>query len=473
MTAVLVTFSDPAFGNGGEFEKLCFRTLRDSLPSCFFIATNVPIARGKGAFYECDAIIMAPGVCDILEMKCIKPYVEVYEDFLRGINEYSIDRVFSILDSKGKVLKSRREKRPFLKSQPAAHKPWISTFVVVPDDCEIKVCYKPYDSNRPIKQLGEVVRYYSELATNNLSLDNRTYYTELLSSWIKFRDMSSTDIQRNNRYLGQYLIKRRLRSAENIFEYHATDKPPCAMDVHLKEYPFDTVASVDKIGVSLDHLSREMRTLRQVRHPHVACVIGHFQTGSSLVQISDWFDGRPLEELWQTVSDVSIEQKLDFFLKIVRALEFCHTKGVFHRALSAATILVDESLDDLRLTGFEFAKDLNRSMTVPTAELSKRDPRLIPPEELTMPGKTNHRVGDIFQAGILLYRLLENGDWPFEDTLAYCESNGKVRTMRIVKNEQGMDSIQKLVLDMLAIPPKSRPDPLAKVASDIQNVLAG
>jgi len=111
----LIQFSEPSFGSGGEFEKLCFRQLRDHLPPYYFIATNVPLHRGGGAFYECDAIVLAPGVCDILEMKCIRPYVKVYEDLLMGLNDYSVDRIFSILDTKAKVLVSRGKKPPFLK----------------------------------------------------------------------------------------------------------------------------------------------------------------------------------------------------------------------------------------------------------------------------------------------------------------------------------------------------------------------
>jgi serine/threonine protein kinase len=472
MAAELVKFSESPPGNGGEFEKLCFRTLRDKLPTCFIIATNVPIARGKGAFYECDAIVVAPGVCDILEMKCIMPYIEVYEDLLLGINEFTIDRVFSILDSKGKVLKSRRGERPFPKTQPDAHTPWINSFVVVPDHCDIKLRHKTYNTNCPIKQLNEIVRYYSELAQNDSGLHNKTHHAELFNAWLKFRDMSSTDIQRNNRYLGRYLIKRRLSKTESFFEYHATDEPPCAIDVHLKEYPFDPVASVDNMRASIQQLSREMRTLRQIRHPYVACVIGHFQTGSSLVQVSDWFDGKPLENLWPIMSDVPITQKLDFFLKVVRALDYCHEKGVFHRALSASVVLVNESLDDLRLTGFEFAKDLNQSTTLTATALSRRDPRLISPEELKKTGKINPRLNDIFLAGMLFYRLLENGEWPYENILSFCESNGKMRRMCLSHDEPGMDLIQKLVMDMLSISPKSRPDPLAKVASILKTVLS-
>jgi len=165
-------------------------------------------------------------------------------------------------------------------------------------------------------------------------------------------------------------------------------------------------------------------------------------------------------------------QKLDLFLKIVQALHFCHTKGVFHRALSAKTVLVNENIDDLRLIGFEFAKDLNFTTTLADSDLFRRDPRIIPPEDIRRSGTIEPRLSDVFQAGILFYRLLENGSWPFEDTISYCESNGKVNPFCISDKQPGMDVIYKLINNMLSIVPRSRPYPLEQVAGTIQKVLS-
>ena len=73
-------------------------------------------------------------------------------------------------------------------------------------------------------------------------------------------------------------------------------------------------------------------------HPYVACVVGHFQTGGSWVQVSEWFEGERLDNLWQVIEETSIWDKLGIFIKTLQALQFCHEKGVFHRNLGAMTV---------------------------------------------------------------------------------------------------------------------------------------
>ena len=138
----------------------------------------------------------------------------------------------------------------------------------------------------------------------------------------------------------------------------AVDEPPCKMDVHLKEFNFNPLMSRDQLNTHLGAVSREMQTLRRIRHPYIACVTGHFQTGTSLVQVSDWFDGRSIEESWTVVRTLSFDDKLALMIKIVQALAFCHQKNVFHRNIHAGNVLVSSDCDEIRVRGFEYAKDL-------------------------------------------------------------------------------------------------------------------
>src|SRR5437870_580995 len=86
-----------------------------------------------------------------------------------------------------------------------------------------------------------------------------------------------------------------------------------------------------------------------LRHPYLACVTGHFRTAWSLVQVSDWFDGKPLEQLWPELARASLLETLQLMLMLTQALAYCHRQKVYHRNLDARHILVSPNWNDIRL----------------------------------------------------------------------------------------------------------------------------
>ena len=338
MVAEHITYGEPTPGAGGEFERVCFRELRDTLPDRYSLISNVMLERGGGAFYECDAVVDAPTACDVLEVKCIGPSVDVYEDLIKAPGNFVIDRPFSLLDSKAKVLATRRNNTPFPESV-RRNRIHVGTWMVVPDGTEIHVHYDEYRKSCPVKSLSELVDHYKKLdRTAKVATHNECRL--LRDTWKVIRDRTAPSHQQNARQLGRFMIKRILRECSGIYDYWACDEAPSIEDVRLREYPLDLTWSSEKIEAHLREVSREMRVLRKIRHPYVACVTGHFRTGCSWVQISDWFDGRPLDEMWAQVAGLSLVERLELFRKVLEGLAFCHSRGVCHRNLSASSIIV-------------------------------------------------------------------------------------------------------------------------------------
>jgi serine/threonine protein kinase len=202
-------------------------------------------------------------------------------------------------------------------------------------------------------------------------------------------------------------------------------------------------------------------------------VTGHFQTSCSWVEVSDWFDGKPVEETWPSLRDATSLERAGIFLKVVGALAYCHERGVFHRNVSASAVLVSGDFADARLGGFELARDLGATSTLSGALLLSRDPRLVPPEELRGGSTANPRLGDMFQAGVLLYRLLENGAWPFASTLDYATGpDGALREFSGPEEPETM-RLRRLARRLLAIEPGARPDQMEKVEQEIEGIFAG
>jgi serine/threonine protein kinase len=473
MTARLVQCGEFAAGVGGEFERECARQLRDNLPEEYVVATNVNIFRGGtggGEFYECDVVLSAPGVCDVLEMKCIRPNVVVFEDLIRSQTGFFVDQVFSKLDHKAKILTTRLQKSPF-PSGPKHRSVRIGSQVVVPSDTNITFKFNTHATSKRVMTLAEVIEKYRRFS--NASPDFRDSVTarENVNGWSAYSNESMLGQRRTGQHLGRFVIRRHIRQQDDLFEYFALDEPPCQMEVFLREFPFDPTLHASQLQEYLRAVARETKVLMKLRHPHIACVIGHFQTGASWVQVSDWFEGERLEDSWAQIAESSIWDKINIFLKIINALEFCHERGVFHRNVSAESVRIAPDLSDVRLVGFDCALDLSATLSTNSSASNRRDPRLIPPEDLAG-GTSNPRLSDIFQAGVLLYRLLENGAWPFASTFEFATSSEGIRAYAGEATDRETEALRAVAIRMLNICPENRPDLLSKLAQELQAVLA-
>jgi len=472
VSAELIVCGEYAVGVGGEFERECARTLRDQLPDGYVIATSVHLARRGGEFYECDAVIAAPGVCDVLEMKCIRPEVSVGEDAITSPTGFCIDRVLSTLNHKAKVLASRTKQPPFPST--GLHKSVrVNSQVVVPSDTRINFRLPDHNASKPVRTLADTVEKYQRTATELGHFTDSVTSREIRNAWMAYRDASATRQRRTQRHLGRFAIRRQLSSEPGLYEYFAVDEPPCQMEVHLREFPFDPALPASELEAYLREVARETRILMKVRHPYVSCVVGHFQTGGSWVQVSDWFEGERLDDLWPIIAETSTWDKVGIFIKTIQALQFCHEKGVFHRNLGARTLRVSQDFAEIRLAGFDCALDLSGTLTTASTVLARRDPKLVPPEDLQTGRSSNPRLGDIFQAGVLLYRLLENGNWPFTDTLEYVTSGGRLRPFSGPSQDAETETLRRLAPRMMDVNPARRPDLLRKVEQELEAALTG
>jgi serine/threonine protein kinase len=472
MPAELIPFGNYACGAGGDFERECAGALRDQLPDGYIVITNVYLPRWGAGFYECDAIVAAPGICDVLEMKCVRPEIIVGEDIIVSSTGHTIERPLSIVDLKAKILASRRQRSPFLTTgQHGTVK--VGSQVVVPSSTRISFKPNPPTSNPPVRTLADTIAKYQELARATAIFKDSAIRRETRNAWVAFRDASAPAARRTQWHLGRFAVRRQLSSDRGVYEYAGVDETPVRMEVRLREFPFDPALPTKDLDVYLKQVARESSILMKVRHPFVSCVVGHFQTGCSWVQVSDWFDGKTLNELWPILANATLAEKAEVFIKVIQALEFCHEKGVFHRNLTADSVWVSADLADVRVGRFDCALDLSTTSTLSGTVLSLRDPRVVAPEELQTGRCENARLADIFQAGVLLYRLLENGDWPFSDTLDYVTGGGHIRSFSEASADSETKRIRTLALQMMHVVPSRRPDLLSRVEQELRRALAG
>jgi len=282
--------------------------------------------------------------------------------------------------------------------------------------------------------------------------------------WTEHRTKYQAPTERRDGRLGRFIIKRRLEAAGDRVAYLAVDEPPCKVDVHLLEIPFPKEMPTGDLEAYLSKATRPMAALRRLRHPLIQCVTGHFCTGSSLVQISDWFDGQALPHLTRSQT-LSIEDKILLMTRVSEALVYCHRRSVFHRNIHPSNVLTAGDCSNIQLTGFECVRDPLQGETATLEELQKRDVRVLPPEEIQNSTSLDYRLYDMFQAGVLFYWILEDGRWPFVSTFDYITGAGLLEFQS--STDHRYEPLRRLVTAMLATDSRRRPDLFTQVHGEL------
>jgi eukaryotic-like serine/threonine-protein kinase len=159
---------------------------------------------------------------------------------------------------------------------------------------------------------------------------------------------------------------------------------------------------------------REATTLLMLNHPNIIrhWGYGYAETGNMYVAL-EYVDGWTLAE-WKERKHPTLHEILRVFVKLAAALSYMHARGVLHRDLKLANILIRKSdgepiIIDFGCATYTLAEDLTEEGLPPGTE------RFRAPEQFSFlrEHKTEHRAryafkvaDEIFALGAMLYELL-------------------------------------------------------------------
>jgi len=156
----------------------------------------------------------------------------------------------------------------------------------------------------------------------------------------------------------------------------------------------------------------ERQALALMDHPNIARVLDAGTTASRRPYfVMELVRGIPITEYCDQ-ANLSTRERLELFIKVCRAVQHAHQKGVIHRDLKPTNVLV--TLHDgeavPKVIDFGVAKALGQKLTEKTLftrfEQIIGTPAYMSPEQAALGGLDIDTRTDIYSLGVLLYELL-------------------------------------------------------------------
>lgn len=222
-----------------------------------------------------------------------------------------------------------------------------------------------------------------------------------------------------------------------------------------------------------DRFRREARAMATLNHPNIVAIYDYGHIGTDfLFFVMEFVDGTDLGEIMRT-GRMTPELALQLLPQISAGLEYAHSKGIVHRDVKPANIMLTRQ-GEVKITDFGLAKDVMRAPSMVTeTHMVMGTPEYAAPEQFNAHREVDHRA-DIYAFGVLMYQMLTGalprGSWQPPSTLVHgLDPRLDAVIVRALMTDrehryQSMGDMRRMIEQALvpALPPSSRPLPAAK-----------
>ncbi|MFC1629364.1 protein kinase [Gemmatimonadota bacterium] len=153
---------------------------------------------------------------------------------------------------------------------------------------------------------------------------------------------------------------------------------------------------------------REAQAASSINHPNITTVYEFIEEDDTRLICMEYVEGKTIRDMVET-GTVSVRKAIDIIMQAAEALEAAHNKGILHRDVKSANIMVNMEgrvkVMDFGLAHLEERSQLTRTgTTMGTLSYSS-------PEQIS--GRTVDRRSELFSLGVVFYELL-TGQLPFK-----------------------------------------------------------
>ena len=161
-------------------------------------------------------------------------------------------------------------------------------------------------------------------------------------------------------------------------------------------------ASLATTGAARSRFLREARAAAAVVHEHVVGVFAVAEAAGMPFLVMEYVSGRSLQDRLDRDGPLSITEVLRIGMQTAAGLAAAHAQGLVHRDVKPANILLENSVERVRLTDFGLARAV-ADAGMSHSGVVAGTPYYMAPEQAR--GETTDHRADLFSLGSTLYAI--------------------------------------------------------------------
>src|SRR6185369_7890899 len=158
-------------------------------------------------------------------------------------------------------------------------------------------------------------------------------------------------------------------------------------------------------AVGAERFLAEIRVTASLQHPHVLTLIDSGEVDGRPYYVLPFVPGESLCQLLARERRLSLDAALDITAQIVSALSHAHSRGVVHRDVKPANILLEDGNAFLADFGVALALESSRGPRLTEAGMSVGTPEYMSPEQVRGDRVIDGR-SDVYSLAAVLFEML-------------------------------------------------------------------